>query len=191
MKTKLVAGACVALSGVCGFATASPPPTTLGHPHSKPIQPAAAAPTAARELLCGSGTQNAISVDFDNLRSRAGATGNPLSTDIIVRCAFGQSARVSYAIEWLDDHGRHVRDAEIAPVARVAPGASLRVTRETPSDLPDGFYELHVRAMGIDDSGVSTAAENRSYVQIKAGDVIPLGSDEWYELSNANGGVTP
>jgi hypothetical protein len=55
----------------------------------------------------------------------------------------------------------------------------------------DGFYELHVRAMGIDDSGASTAAENRIYVQIKGGDVSPLSSDEWYELSNANGGVRP
>jgi hypothetical protein len=116
---------------------------------------------------------------------RKDGRGEALELEIRLRSNFRKDSIAQYSYRLVTDEGRAVQGLTRSPLSRVGAKAQLQSRIATPSDLPDGFYQLRVIAVGSDaEEDVAVNADR--YFHVEGRVITPLSPSEYFAKSNAN-----
>jgi hypothetical protein len=116
---------------------------------------------------------------------RKDGRGELLELEVELRSNFRKDAVAQYSYVLVTDEGRVVQQARRSPLARLGVKARQPSRIATPSDLPDGFYQVRVDAVASDaDEDVVVNADRYFRVEDRA--ITPLSASEFFAQSNAN-----
>lgn len=139
--------------------------------------------------LCAGGLESALDVEVLPERVNTSSRGEALELRLKLTGRFRRRAFVRHAIELVDDRGREILPARISDIETLAQAEETREFRlTTPEELPDGFYQLRVTAVGADDEQDASEIVEL-YLRVRQGGVEQMSSDEWFGESRANEGV--
>lgn len=97
----------------------------------------------------------------------------------------------THAITIADDRGKDVTPPRLGGARNIAVQEKVSSDEfQTPTDLPDGFYQVVVTAMSKADDGVTSATRSEFFFHIEGGTITPLTDDEWYSQSRVSKGVS-
>ena len=164
-----------AVSGVMARASEAPIVRAFVAPAAEP-----SAAAALEHLPAGN-----LELAVEPRAVRKDARGELLELSIQLRSNFGKEAVVQYSHAIVTDEGRTIQSAKASPMARLAAKAQLQARIATPSDLPDGFYQVRVSAVASDVTEDVTVGADR-YFRVEGRTITPLSPSEWFATSNAN-----